>query len=229
MIDASIRARHEALCREIESHNHRYYVLDQPSVSDAEYDRLFRELRALEAEHAELVTPASPSQRVGAAPREGFVKVRRAVRMYSLDNAYSEDDLAEFDRRVRDGLGVSESVVYAAEPKLDGASLEVVYERGRLVLGATRGDGKVGEDVTANVRTIRGLPLTVREKRTMTLRGEVVIFRRDFDAINEKRAAAGEEQFANPRNTAAGWLRLIDSRETAARPLRLFTYELVER
>jgi DNA ligase (NAD+) len=228
MIDASIRARHEALCRELEGHNHRYYVLDQPSVSDAEYDRLFRELRALESEHPELVTPASPSQRIGAAPREGFVKVRRAVRMYSLDNAYSEADLGEFDRRVRDGLSAAGSVVYAAEPKLDGASLEVVYENGQLLLASTRGDGETGEDVTANVRTIRAVPLSIPHRGKLTVRGEVVIHREDLADINEQRIARGEEPFANPRNAAAGSLRLLDPRLTAERPLRVVFYDAVE-
>jgi DNA ligase (NAD+) len=228
MIDASIRARHEALCRELEGHNHRYYVLDQPSVSDAEYDRLFRELRAIEAEHPELVTPSSPSQRVGAAPREGFVKVRRAVRMYSLDNAYSEADLGEFDRRVRDGLSSPGPVVYAAEPKLDGASLEVVYENGQLTLASTRGDGETGEDVTINVRTIRAVPLSIPHRGKLTVRGEVIIYREDLADINELRTARGEEPFANPRNAAAGSLRLLDPKLTAERPLRVVFYDCVE-
>jgi DNA ligase (NAD+) len=223
------RARHAQLCREIETHDHAYYVLDAPRISDRAYDALFTELKALEQAHPELAHPASPTQRVGGAPREGALKIKHEHPMFSLDNTYDEAELAEFDRRVRDGLPASARVRYMVEPKLDGASLSVTYRDGRLALGATRGDGRVGEDVTQNVRTIRSIPLGIREPRQLTVRGEVVIYRRDFDAINEQRLARDEEPFANPRNTAAGWLRLIDSRETATRPLRAFFYELVER
>ncbi|MBX3247200.1 MAG: NAD-dependent DNA ligase LigA [Myxococcales bacterium] len=220
--------RHRALCDEIARHAHAYYVLDLPTVSDAEYDALYRELLALEEAHPELVTPSSPSQRVGAAPREGFRKVERAVRMYSLDNAYSADDLREFDRRAREGAGV-DTIAYVAEPKIDGASIEVTYEDGRLVLASTRGDGAVGEDVTSNVRTIRAVPLEVSERRRMTLRGEIFIRPADLEAVNEMRRTAGEPEFANPRNAAAGSLRLLDARLTAERPLRAVFYDLVER
>jgi DNA ligase (NAD+) len=222
------RERHEALSRALEEHNHRYYVQDAPVISDAEYDRLYRELLALESTHPELVLPDSPSQRVGAAPREGFVKVKRAVRMYSLDNAYSREELVEFDRRVREGLGADGPVRYVAEPKLDGASIEVTYERGKLVLASTRGDGETGEDVTANVRTIRSVPLRIPHAARLTLRGEVVIHRDDLAQINEARRARGEEAFANPRNAAAGSLRLLDPKLTAERPLRVFFYDSVE-
>jgi DNA ligase (NAD+) len=222
-------ARHRQLCEAIAHHDHCYFVLDAPEISDRAYDRLFTELKRLEKEHPELVYPGSPTQRVGERPREGVEKVPHTYPMFSLDNTYNEDDLREFDRRVRDGLGVSDDVVYVAEPKLDGASLEVVFEGGAMVLGVTRGDGRVGENVTENVRTIRSLPLTVEEPRKLTLRGEVVVFQRDLEAINRARREAGEEPFANPRNAAAGWLRLLDSREAAARPLRLFCYDLVER
>jgi DNA ligase (NAD+) len=220
--------RHAQLCREIARHDHLYFVRDAAEISDRDYDALFSELKELERQHPELVHPGSPTQRVGERVREGVVKVEHEFAMFSLDNTYGEDDLREFDRRVRDGLR-GEPFAYVAEPKLDGASLEVVFDGGALVLGATRGDGRVGEDVTANVRTIRSLPLSIADRRRLTLRGEVVIFRRDLDAINERRVAAGEEPFANPRNAAAGWLRLLDARESAARPLRLFLYELVER
>jgi DNA ligase (NAD+) len=222
--------RHAKLCAQIAEHDHRYYVLDAPTISDAAYDAIFRELRDLEAAHPELVTPASPTQRVGGKPREGVSKIEHEHPMYSLDNAYSENELREFDRRVREGLGAPEAPVrYVAEPKLDGASIEIVYRDGMLVSGATRGDGKVGEDVTPNVRTIRALPLRVDDRRPLTLRGEVVIYRRDLDAINEARRARDEEPFANTRNAAAGSLRLMDSRETAERPLRVFFYDVVER
>lgn len=222
-------ARHRFLCDELARHAHAYYVLDAPSVSDAEYDALYNELLALEATHPELVTPSSPSQRVGAAPRDGFRKVERATRMYSLDNAYTEEDLREFDRRVREGFGHDDPVVYVAEPKIDGASIEVTYERGELALASTRGDGAIGEDVTANVRTIRAIPLRIPEQRTLTLRGEIFIRPIDLEAVNERRRADGETAFANPRNAAAGSLRLLDARLTAERPLRAVFYDLVER
>jgi DNA ligase (NAD+) len=220
--------RHVFLSGEIAKHDHQYYVLDAPEITDREYDALFDQLKELEREHPGLVHPSSPTQRIGERPREGALKVEHAQAMFSLDNTYGEAELREFDRRVRDGLGAAESFAYVAEPKLDGASLEVVFRDGVLALGATRGDGHVGEDVTANVRTIRALRLAVAERRTLTLRGEVVLFKRDLVQINRQRIADGEEPFANPRNTAAGWLRLLDSRETAKRPLRLFFYELVE-
>lgn len=221
--------RHAKLCKEIAGHNYAYYVLDAPSVTDQEYDALFQELRALEAEHPELVSPASPTQRVGAEPREGFVKVTRAVKMYSLDNAYSEEDVSEFDRRIRDALPKGTKFRYVAEPKIDGASIEVTYENGVMVLATTRGDGETGEDVTTNVRTIRALPLHIPETRTLTVRGEIFIYGADLDAVNDQRRADGEAEFANPRNAASGSLRLLDPRITAERPLRLYFYDLVER
>jgi DNA ligase (NAD+) len=223
-----LRERHAWLCAEIARHDHRYYVLDAPVIGDRQYDALFLELKQLERAHPELVHPGSPTQRIGERPREGARKVSHVQAMFSLDNTYNEAELREFDRRVRDGLG-GDPVTYVAEPKLDGASLEVVYEDGALRLGITRGDGKVGEDVTPNVRTIRSVPLVIAEKRSMTLRGEVVIYRRDLDRINQARAELGEEPFANPRNAASGWLRLLDPRQSAERPLRLFVYELCER
>jgi len=222
------RDRHAELCRIISEHDHRYYVLDQPVISDREYDRLFRELRDLEAAHPELVSPASPTQRVGGEPREGFVKVERSVRMYSLDNSYDEEELREFDRRLRDRLPDAAQVRYVAEPKIDGASIEVTYRAGLLALAATRGDGLVGEDVTANVRTMRSVPLTIDDPRELTVRGEVYIRPEDLATVNEQRVAAGEEPFANPRNAAAGSLRLLDSRITAQRPLRVAFYDLVQ-
>lgn len=220
--------RHAWLCNEVARHDHQYYVLDAALISDRQYDALFEELKTIEREHPELVHPGSPTQRVGEHPREGVQKAEHAQPMFSLDNTYNEAELREFDRRVREGLG-EEKIAYVAEPKLDGASLEVVYEDGALVLGITRGDGKVGEDVTSNVRTMRSLPLVIEEKRRLTLRGEVVMYRRDLDKVNERRVAQGEEPFANPRNAAAGALRLLDARQAAERPLRMFVYELVER
>jgi DNA ligase (NAD+) len=221
--------RHAALVAQIRAHDHAYYVLDRPTVSDAEYDALFRELRALEEAHPELRTADSPTQRVGGAVSEAFAKVEHKHRMMSLDNAYTVGDLREFDRRVRESLRDDEVVSYVCEPKLDGASLEIVYRGGALVLASTRGDGMVGEDVTANARTIRALPLRIDDPREFTVRGEVLIFKRDLDEINEQRVAAGEEPFMNPRNAAAGSLRQKDPQKTAERPLRVFCYDLVER
>jgi len=224
-----VRKRHAQLCAEVAEHDHSYYVLDAPTLSDRDYDRLMEELRKLEADHAGLVHAGSPTQRVGEVPREGVVKAAHEHAMFSLDNTYDEDELREFDRRVRDGLPSDASFSYVAEPKLDGASLEVVYEDGALSLGISRGDGRVGEDVTANVRTMRSVPLSVPETRKLTLRGEVVIWRAELEAVNRERVARGEEPFANPRNAAAGSLRLLDAREAAARPLRVYFYDVVER
>ncbi len=237
----SPEGRHAELSREIQAHAHRYYVLDDPTVSDAEYDALYRELVALEAKHPELVTPESPTQRVGGQPRGDLQKLERPIRMFSLDNVYGEQDLRDFDERVRKGLSDRDVPRYVAEPKLDGASLEVVYELdrkhhvARLALVSTRGDGKIGEIVTENVRTIRGLPLRFEVGRDvaaklerLTLRGEVVIYRKDLEAVNAEREKAGEEPFANARNAAAGSLRMLDPRVVAKRPLRLLLYQLVE-
>jgi DNA ligase (NAD+) len=220
------RREHERLSREIAAHNHRYYVLDDPTVSDAEYDVLFRALQTLEAEHPELVTPESPTQRIGAAARTGVVKHKHTHRMYSLDNSYSYDELREFDRRVRDGLG-RDSVQYMTEPKIDGASVELVYRAGKLALALTRGDGEVGEDITPNVRTIRSVPLQIPFEQELIVRGEVVMYRRDLAAINDDRVAQGQPAFANPRNASSGSLRLLDPQLTAQRPLRVFLYEVV--
>lgn len=220
--------RHAALCRVLRGHDHAYYVLDAPTISDQAYDGLFRELQDLEESHPELVTPNSPTQRVGAQPREGFVKVSRPVRMYSLDNTYSAEELGEFDRRVREGLGSEQPARYVVEPKLDGASIELRFEKGELVLATTRGDGQTGEDITANARTIRSLPLSIDHDAPLTVRGEVVIHAADLQAVNRARTAAGEEPFANPRNAAAGSLRLLDPKLSAARPLRVVIYDVVE-
>ena len=221
-------AEHGALCRQIAEHDRLYYVLDAPQIPDADYDRLFQRLKAIEASRPDLVTPGSPTQRVGAAPREGFTKVEHVEPMYSLDNAYTTEELVEFDRRVRDRLPSAEAPTYVVEPKIDGASIELLYRDGQLAVASTRGDGQTGEDITANIRTIRGLPLAVPDKRPLTLRGEVYIHQRDLDAINETRKGRGEEPFANPRNAASGSLRLLDAKATAERPLRVFLYDLIE-
>ncbi len=222
------RARHDALVKEIHAHDYRYYVLDDPSVTDATYDALMVELRSLEKAHPELVTADSPTQRVGGEARAQVTKVRREVRMYSLDNAYSAADMAEFHRRLVTSLRDGDVPTFSIEPKLDGASIEVIYEGGRLTIASTRGDGAEGEEITANVRTIRGVPVRIAYPGKLTLRGEVVIYRKDLDALNAERTAAGLEAFANPRNAAAGALRMMDHREVAKRPLRAVFYQVVE-
>ena len=227
-VDAA-RQRLEALRAAIEEHNHRYYVLSDPVISDAEYDRLLRELEALEAEHPQLITPDSPTQRVGAAPAAGFESVTHAVPMLSLANAFSDEEVAEFDRRVRERLDISE-VRYAVEPKLDGLAIALRYEKGRLVLAATRGDGRSGEDVTSNVRTIRSVPLKLRGTgfpEVLEVRGEVFMRRSGFEHLNQSLAEQGKKAFVNPRNAAAGSLRQLDPAVTATRPLYFFCYGAV--
>lgn len=219
---------HLALVREIEAHDYRYYVLDDPSVTDAQYDALMRDLKALEKAHPELVTPESPTQRVGGGARPSITKVKREHRMFSLDNAYSAEDMAEFHRRVDEGLPTGETAMFVVEPKLDGASIEVVYEKGRLAVASTRGDGVEGEEITANIRTIRSVPSRIAYDGKLTLRGEVVIYRKDLDKMNEERKKEGLEIFANPRNAAAGAVRMMDPREVAKRPLRVIFYQAVE-
>ncbi len=223
--DAARRIRE--LREQIEHHNYRYYVLDDPEVSDARYDQLLTELRRLEGEHPELVTPDSPTQRVGGAPVRGFGEVVHAVPMLSLDNAFTDEDALDFDRKVRERLDV-EDVEYSAEPKIDGLAISLRYEQGRLVQAATRGDGAKGEDVTANVRAIRSVPLTLRGRAPAVLevRGEVFMTRRSFAELNRRASEQGEKTFANPRNAAAGSLRQLDPAVTASRSLDLFLYGL---
>ena len=217
------------LRRQIERHDYRYYVLDDPEVTDAAYDALMRELRELEAAHPDLVTPESPTQRVAGRPAAGFAEVVHALPMLSLDNAFSEDDLREFDRRVRERLDV-ERVDYSAEPKIDGLAISVRYEAGVYVRAATRGDGTRGEDVTANVRTIAALPLRLQgdPPPVLEVRGEVYMARASFERLNARAAAAGEKTFANPRNAAAGSLRQLDPAVTASRALDVFFYGVGE-
>lgn len=220
--------RHRKLVEEIRAHDHRYYVLDDPAISDRDYDALYAELRSLEARHPELSTPDSPTQRVGGSPRGELRTVPHVVPMMSLDNTYGEADLAEFVRRVRQGLPAAQEPAFCVEPKLDGGSIEVLYRDGKLVQGSTRGDGQSGEEVTQNLRTIRSLPLTIPYRGNLTLRGEVVIYRRDLESINQARVAAGEAPFANPRNAAAGSLRMLDPRVVAERRLRVMAWQVVE-
>ncbi len=213
-----------ALLREA---SHRYYVLDEPTLSDAEYDRLFRELTQLEEEHPDLITPDSPTRRVGAAPSEKFARVTHRRQMMSLANAMSEEELLEFDARVRKLLGAG-PVRYVVEPKLDGLAVTLTYENGRFAQGATRGDGMVGEDVTQNLRTIKMVPLQLEGSPPahFEVRGEVFINKSDFVRMNQEREKAGEPTFVNPRNCAAGSLRQLDPRMTAQRPLSIFFYEV---
>jgi DNA ligase (NAD+) len=223
-------AKHAAeLRKQLEHHEYRYYVLDAPEISDAAYDALLRELKALEDAHPELRTPDSPTQRVGGQPREGFVKVAHSSPMLSLDNALNEEELREFDTRVQ-SLLKGEPYEYVAELKLDGLSMAAQYEGGQLHQALTRGDGRVGEDVTNNARTIRSLPLHLRKKafaEKFEVRGEVVMLRSSFDRLNEEQEKAGLKRFANPRNAAAGALRALDPGVTAARRLDYFVYFLL--
>jgi len=223
----SDRARLESLRDQIEEHNFRYYVLDAPTIPDAEYDRLMAELRRIEAEHPEWVTPDSPSQRVGAPPSRQFQTVQHALPMLSLDNAFDEDEFRAFDQRARDRLGTTDSISYTTEPKFDGLAISLRYEQGRLVQAATRGDGQYGEDVTANVRTISIIPYRLKANEApavLEVRGEVIMTRSEFAALNARAAAEGGKTFVNPRNAAAGSLRQKDPRITAARKLHFFAY-----
>ncbi|MFV3334097.1 NAD-dependent DNA ligase LigA [Pseudomonas sp. NY15437] len=238
MTDAQTAAERIAQLRsELDDHNYRYYVLDEPSVPDAEYDRLFRELKALETEHPELVTPESPTQRVGGAAASAFGEVRHEVPMLSLGNAFEEQDLNDFDRRVREGLadllpasdlfGGGAEVEYSCEPKLDGLAVSLLYENGVLTRGATRGDGTTGEDISVNVRTIRNVPLRLKGEgwpAVLEVRGEVFMSKAGFEALNQRQMEAGGKTFANPRNAAAGSLRQLDSKITASRPLEFCCY-----
>lgn len=228
MTDAAAAAqRIRELRDQLNDHNYRYYVLDEPSISDAEYDLLFRELQALEQAHPQLLTPESPTQRVGAAPLSAFTQVQHRLPMQSLNNAFEASELQDFDRRVREGLG-RDQVTYVAEPKLDGLAVSLIYDDGRFVQGATRGDGETGEDITANLRTIRGIPLTLRGAvpPRVEVRGEVYMPHDGFRRMNEAAAARGEKTFVNPRNAAAGSLRQLDPRITAQRPLAFYAYAL---
>ena len=220
----SVAARVVQLRTELEQHNYRYYILDDPSIPDAEYDKLFRELQMLETQHPELLTSDSPTQRVGVTPLKSFTEVQHRTPMLSLNNAFSEDEVRAFDTRIREVLGVAE-VEYAVEPKFDGLAITLTYRDGVFVQGATRGDGSTGEDVTENLRTVRTIPLRLHKSiKDVEVRGEVLMFKRDFAKLNEAQRAKGEKEFVNPRNAAAGALRQLDSRITASRRLSFFSY-----
>ena len=220
----------EKLRQEINHHNYRYYVLDSPQISDAQYDRMLKKLKELEGKFPELVTPDSPTQRVGARPLEAFREVRHSIPMLSLSNAFKEEEIRDFDTRVRKFLETEKRPQYMAEPKLDGVAVEVVYENGTLSVGSTRGDGVTGEDVTQNLKTVRSIPLKLLQAKKQTVpallevRGEVMMRTEEFKKLNKEREKNGEPLFANPRNAAAGSLRQLDSSITASRPLEVFFY-----
>ena len=227
MTAADSRARIGQLREQLKEHNYHYYVLEQPLISDAQYDRLLRELERLESDHPEWITPDSPSQRVGASPASGFETVEHRRPMLSLANAFEDDEVAEFDRRIRETLDVDQ-VAYSVEPKLDGVAIALRYENGRLVLAATRGDGTSGENVTLNARTIRSIPLSLRGDGVpdvLEVRGEVFMSRSGFAALNKRLEDNDEKTFVNPRNAASGSLRQLDSSVTATRPLRFMCYQ----
>ncbi len=214
---------------DLDDANYRYYVLDEPTLTDADYDRKLQRLKQLEGEHPELISPDSPTQRVGAAPAEGFPEVAHAIPMLSLDNAFSRDDIVAFAERVAERLECqSEEIEFSCEPKLDGAAVSLVYEQGVLVSGATRGDGRTGEGITSNLRTLRSVPLKLMGKNVPELvevRGEVIMRHSGFEALNERAREEGSKVFANPRNAAAGSLRQLDPRITATRPLEFHAYQ----
>ncbi|MEZ5452712.1 MAG: NAD-dependent DNA ligase LigA [Thiothrix sp.] len=217
----------EKLREQLRYHNHRYYVLDDPEIPDVEYDRLFRKLQALEAEHPQLVTPDSPTQRVGAAPLSEFGEIRHAIPMLSLGNVFSDEELLAFDKRIHDRLKSDDEIEYVAEPKLDGLAISLLYENGIFTRAATRGDGETGEDVTHNVRTIEAVPLRLLGEgwpSVLEVRGEIYMPKAGFNALNERLRNEGTKTFVNPRNAAAGSLRVLDSRITAQRPLTIFCY-----
>jgi DNA ligase (NAD+) len=225
-----LRSHADELRRELNEHNYRYYVLDAPVISDAQYDKLLRELQEIETTHPELLTPDSPTQRVGAAPSKAFGEVRHRIPMLSMDNAFNDEEVGEWDRRCRAGLE-REAVEYTIEPKFDGTSVSLRYEDGVLTQAGTRGDGETGEDITVNVRTIRTVPLHLHGSgwpRVLEVRGEVVIPKADFKRMNDEQLAREEKIFANPRNAAAGALRQLDPKITASRPLRFFPWGLGE-
>ena len=224
----SIEARIQQLRDEINQHNYRYYVLDDPAIPDAEYDRLFRELQKLEDANPSLVTSDSPTQRVGSEPLDAFNKIRHQLPMLSLANAFSREELVNFDRRVREKLGVYR-VEYAVEPKLDGLAVTLMYHKGKLVYGATRGDGTTGEEITDNLKTIPAIPLKLMGSgypAELEVRGEVFMPKQGFHEFNQRAMENNEKTFVNPRNAAAGSLRQLDSRITARRPLDIYFYAL---
>lgn len=229
IVPSGVNQRIEQLRSEINLHNHRYYVLDEPSIPDAEYDRLLRELQQLEAEHPQLISADSPTQRVGATPLSQFVSVTHERPMLSLDNAMNAEEFSAFYQRLQERLKTSDSIALACEPKLDGLAVSILYEQGLLVRAATRGDGQTGEDITQNVRTIKNVPLRLQGDdfpARLEVRGEVYMPKAGFEAYNDKARANDEKVFANPRNAAAGSLRQLDPNITAKRPLEFCAYSI---
>ena len=224
----SVQNKIKKLRDEIQQHNYSYYVLDEPTIPDAEYDKLMRNLQALEEANPKLITPDSPTQRVGAQPLEAFSPAKHEVPMLSLGNVFSVDELEAFEIRIKDRLKRDINIDYTAEPKLDGLAVSLVYEKGLLVRGATRGDGMTGEDITENIRTIKSVPLKLRKHKKLPskleVRGEVFIPIKEFEKMNAKARSKGEKTFVNPRNAAAGSLRQLDPKNTAARPLDIYFY-----
>lgn len=229
MSSSKVQQALDELRADINQHNYRYYVLDDPSVPDAEYDRLLRQLQQLEAANPSLISADSPTQRVGARPLSAFGEVRHELRMLSLDNAFNDDELRDFERRIKDRLDSTSSLEYACEPKLDGIAVSLLYEDGLLVKGATRGDGQTGEDITQNLRTVPSIPLKLMGEgwpKRLEVRGEVYMPKAGFEAFNQQALARGEKPFVNPRNAAAGSLRQLDSSITAKRPLEMCCYSV---
>lgn len=230
-ISVTIKNRVAELHAILEEHNHNYYVLNNPTISDAEYDRLFRELADIEQQHPELLTTDSPTQRVGAAPLKQFAQIRHSHPMLSLQNAFAETDLTAFIKRIQDKLKIATEIAFVCEPKFDGVSVSLRYLNGVLQHGATRGDGTVGEDITQNIKTIGAVPLKLRGKKIpeiLEVRGEVYIAKKDFTEFNLQAEKKGEKTFVNPRNAASGSLRQLDSKITATRPLNIFCYAVAE-
>ena len=228
-IPENILRQYQDLVEELNKHNHRYYVLDDPSVPDIEYDRQLRELQSIEGLYREIIALDSPSQRVGGAALSSFSQIKHALPMLSLDNAFTDTELQEFERRLKDRLNSSADIEYVCEPKLDGAAVSLLYRDGALIYGATRGDGSVGEDITANVRTIKSVPLKLHGDNipaTLEVRGEIYLPLSGFDALNAAAVLSGDKTFVNPRNAAAGSLRQLDSKITASRPLEMCAYSV---
>ncbi len=231
MVDENIQTKTNQLREKINFHNYRYYILDDSEVSDAEYDRLMRELHNFEAQYPELITTDSPTQRVGAKPLDAFETIEHTLPMLSLDNGFDDSEIFEFENRLKKLLFPLDVVEYVAEPKFDGLAVELIYERGVFTVGSTRGDGLVGENITQNLRTIKSIPLKLFDKEIpipdrLEVRGEVVFSNKDFEKLNRRRDRAGEPLFANPRNAAAGSLRQLDPKITASRPLDIFFHSM---
>ena len=226
-VPASIRKKVQKLRDTISEHNYKYYVLDAPTIPDSEYDYLFDELQKLETQYPVLLTPDSPTQRVGGEPLKSFKQIKHRLPMLSLNNVFDDEGLLAFNERVQNRLEITDDLEYVCEPKLDGVAINLRYEKGLLVTGSTRGDGAVGEDVTQNVKTIEAIPLRLRGKELPTVlevRGEIYMPKKAFVRFNKAAEKAGEKVFANPRNAAAGSLRQLDSKITARRPLSFYSY-----